>query len=174
MFDYLYSIIIKYLNMSITFDIINISVENLNESKKVLLITFILEHKIKNITWKFEKAYDVIMNYFTDLVNKVPNVSNPPSLRECNNNIEIFKQKLKEYINNLFTRKEIYKLFSFQKFFEFPDELIEKQITIDTLTNITEYNVLDFYFFGQGPTGKKNLRYFQKKKMKNMQQKLNK
>ena len=147
MFDYLYSIIIKYLNMSITFDIINISVENLNESKKVLLITFILEHKIKNITWKFEKAYDVIMNYFTDLVNKVPNVSNPPSLRECNNNIEIFKQKLKEYINNLFTRKEIYKLFSFQKFFEFPDELIEKQITIDTLTNITEYNVLDFYFF---------------------------
>ena len=132
--------------MSITFDIINISIENLTETEKVLLITFFFEYKLKNITWKFEKAYDVIIHYFNELTNKVPNVPNPPFIRDYNNNTELYKPKLKEYINNLFQRKEIYKLFSFQKFFEFPDDLIEKQITIDTLSNITEYNILDFYF----------------------------
>ena len=133
--------------MSISLDIINVSVEQLNKSENILLITFMLEHKLKNITWKFDKAYDVIIKYFNELINKVPNVSKPPLIKECNNNIELFKTKLIEYINNLFGRKEIYKLLSFQKFFEFPDELIEKQITIDTLSNITEYNILDFYFY---------------------------
>ena len=132
--------------MSITFDIINISIENLTETEKVLLISFFFEYKLKNITWKFEKAYDVIIFYFNELINKVPNLQNPPLIRDCNNNTELYKQKLKEYIINLFNRKEIYNLFSFQKFFEFPDELIEKQIIIDSLSNVTEYNILDFYY----------------------------
>jgi hypothetical protein len=133
--------------MSINFDIINIKVENLNESEKVLLIAFIFEHKEKNLTWKLEKAYDVIIYYFNDLINKVPNFIRPPLLIECNNKIELYSQKLKEYIDNLLKRKEVYNLFSFQKFFEYPDELLEKQITIDTLSNITENNIFDFYFY---------------------------
>ena len=132
--------------MSITFDIINLSLENLNNSK-ILLITFYFEHKEKNISWKFDKAYDVIINYFNILINEVPNLSRPPLLNDFNNEVELFKQKLKEYIDNLFKRKEIYKLFSFQKFFEFPDELNENPIVIDSLSNITEFNILDFYFF---------------------------
>lgn len=133
--------------MSINFDIINIKVENLNESEKVLLIAFIFEHKEKNLTWKLEKAYDVIIYYFNDLINKVPNFIRPPLLIECNNKIELYSQKLKEYIDILLKRKEVYNLFSFQKFFEYPDELLEKQITIDTLSNITENNIFDFYFY---------------------------
>ena len=131
--------------MSISFDIINISIDNSNESGKVILINCIFEYK--DITWKIEKTYDMIIKYFNDLINIIPNILRPPLIIECNNNIELFKQKLKEYFNNLLKRKEIYKLFSFQKAFEFPEELIEKQITIDTLSNITEYNIFDFYFY---------------------------
>lgn len=132
--------------MSITFDITNISIEELNKTGKVLLIASFFECKTKNITWKYEKTYDVIISFLRNLINKVPNISNPPLFIDYSNNTDLFKQKLKEYINNLLIRKEIYKLYSFQKFFEFPDELVEKQITIDTLSNITEYNILDFYF----------------------------
>lgn len=132
--------------MTISFEIIDISIDK-NRIENVLIISFSFEHLEKNIKWKFEKAYDSIMYYLNDLVNKIPNISQPPLFSQCNNNIEIFKPKLKEYLNNLFIRKEIYKLFSFQKFFEFPDELIETQIiTIDILSNITEYNILDYYF----------------------------
>jgi hypothetical protein len=131
--------------MSITFDIINISIDNSNETGKVILINCIFEYK--DITWKIEKTYDMIIKYFNDLINIIPNILRPPLIIECNNNIELFKQKFKEYFNNLLKRKEIYKLFSFQKTFEFPEELIEKQITIDTLSNITEYNIFDFYFY---------------------------
>ena len=133
--------------MAISFHIINIKLENLNKSEKVLLISFIFEHKEKDITWKLEKAYDVIISFFNDLINKVPNIMRPPLFIETNNNVELFSQKLEEYINNLLKRKEIYNLFSFQKFFEFPDELLQKQITIDTLSNITENNIFDFYFY---------------------------
>ena len=133
--------------MSITFDIINISIDNSNESGRVILINCIFEHKEKDITWKIEKTYDMIIKYFNDLVNIIPNILRPPLIIECNNNIEVFKQKFKEYFNTLLKRKEIYKLYSFQKAFEFPEELMEKQITIDTLSNITEYNIFDFYFY---------------------------
>ena len=133
--------------MAISFHIINIKLENLNKSEKVLLISFIFEHKEKDITWKLEKAYDVIISFFNNLIYKVPNIIRPPLFIETNNNVELFSQKLEEYINNLLKRKEIYNLFSFQKFFEFPDELLQKQITIDTLSNITENNIFDFYFY---------------------------
>ena len=133
--------------MAISFHIINIKLENLNKSEKVLLISFIFEYKEKDITWKLEKAYDVIISFFNDLINKVPNIMRPPLFIETNNNVELYSQKLEEYINNLLKRKEIYNLLSFQKFFEFPDELLQKQITIDTLSNITENNIFDFYFY---------------------------
>ena len=132
--------------MSIICDINNISRDNLNK-EEVLLINLTFEDKKRNKNWELKKNYDSIILYLNDLVNKISNVSKPPMISQCNNNLEIFISKLKEYINNLLTRKEIHKLFSFQKFFEFPDELLEKQIIIDTLSNITEYNILDFYFY---------------------------
>lgn len=132
--------------MSIICDINNISRDNLDK-EEVLLINLTFEDKKRNKNWELKKNYDSIILYLNDLVNKISNVSKPPMISQCNNNLELFMSKLKEYINNLLTRKEIHKLFSFQKFFEFPDELLEKQIIIDTLTNITEYNILDFYFY---------------------------
>jgi len=132
--------------MSIICYINNISRDNLNK-EEVLLINLTFEDKKRNKNWELKKNYDSIILYLNDLVNKISNVSKPPMISQCNNNLEIFISKLKEYINNLLTRKEIHKLFSFQKFFEFPDELLEKQIIIDTLSNITEYNILDFYFY---------------------------
>ena len=132
--------------MSIICDINNISRDNLNK-EEILLINLTFEDKKRNKNWELKKNYDSIIIYLNDLVNKISNVSRPPMISQLNNNLEIFKSKLKEYINNLLTRKEIHKLFSFQKFFEFPDELLEKQIIIDTLSNITEYNILDFYFY---------------------------
>ena len=132
--------------MSIICDINNINRDNLNK-EQVLLINLNFEDKIKNKSWESEKDYDLIIKYFNDLVNKISNISKPPMISQCNNNLDIFKSKLKEYLNNLLTRKEIHKFYSFQKFFEFPDELLEKQIIIDSLSNITEYNILDFYFY---------------------------
>lgn len=132
--------------MSIICDINNISRDNLNK-EEVLLINLTFEDKKRNKNWELKKNYDSIILYLNDLVNKISNVSKPPMIIQYNNNLELFISKLKEYINNLLTRKEIHKLFSFQKFFEFPDELLEKQIIIDTLSNITEYNILDFYFY---------------------------
>ena len=132
--------------MSIICDINNISRDNINK-EEVLLINLTFEDKKKNKIWELKKDYDSIIIYFNDLVNKISNVLKPPMISQCNNNLEIFKSKLKEYINNLLTRKEIHKLFTFQQFFEFPNELLEKQIIIDTLSNITEYNILDFYFY---------------------------
>ena len=132
--------------MSIICDINNISRDNLNK-EEVLLINLTFEDKKRNKNWELKKNYDSIILYLNDLVNKISNVSKPPMIIQYNNNLELFISKLKEYINNLLTRKEIHKLYSFQKFFEFPDELLEKQIIIDTLSNITEYNILDFYFY---------------------------
>ena len=132
--------------MSINFEITNISLDKSNNIESVILISFSFEYKIKNLEWKFDKAYDIFIDYFNKLMLKVPNVSKPPLITDYVNNAEQFLPKLKGYISNLFKRKEIYKLVSFQKLFEFPDELIENQITIDTLSNITEYNILDFYF----------------------------
>ena len=132
--------------MSINFEITNISLDKSNNIESVILISFSFEYKIKNLEWKFDKAYDIFIDYFNKLILKVPNVSKPPLITDYVNNAEQFLPKLKGYISNLFKRKEIYKLVSFQKLFEFPDELIENQITIDTLSNITEYNILDFYF----------------------------
>ena len=132
--------------MSINFEITNISLDKSNNIESVILISFSFEYKIKNLEWKFDKAYDIFIDYFNKLRLKVPNVSKPPLITDYVNNAEQFLPKLKGYISNLFKRKEIYKLVSFQKLFEFPDELIENQITIDTLSNITEYNILDFYF----------------------------
>ena len=132
--------------MSIICDINNISRDNLNK-EEILLINLTFEDKKRNKNWELKKNYDSIIIYLNDLVNKISNVSRPPMISQLNNNLEIFKSKLKEYINNLLTRKEIHKLFTFQQFFEFPNELLEKQIIIDTLSNITEYNILDFYFY---------------------------
>ena len=132
--------------MSIICDINNISRDNLNK-EQVLLINLSFEDRKRNKSWELKKNYDSIIIYFNDLVNKISNISNPPMISQCNNNLELFISKLKEYLNNLLTRKDIYKLYSFQKFFEFPDELLGKPILIDSLSNITEYNILDFYFY---------------------------
>ena len=132
--------------MSIIFDIINISLEAMNETEKIIIITFVFECPKENLTWKCEKAYDALYLYFSDLINKVPNIVKPPNLFNCNNNIELFKTKFKDYLNECFSRKEILRLFSFQKLFEFPNEILEKQIIIDTISNISEYNIIDYYF----------------------------
>ena len=132
--------------MSIIFDIINISLEAMNETEKIIILSFVFECPKENLTWKCEKAYDALVLYFIDLVNKIPNLTKPPNFISYNNNIELFKTKFKEYLNECFSRKEIFRLFSFQKLFEFPNEILEKQITIDTISNISEYNIIDYYF----------------------------
>ena len=42
---------LKILKMSLTFDILNITQEKLNESEILLLITFFFECKEKNSSW---------------------------------------------------------------------------------------------------------------------------
>ena len=137
--------------MSITFDVINISIEDLNDREKMLLINFLFECKEKNITWKFDKPYEILYSYFNILSSKIPDIPLLPVLSKFNINdpdsMELFKQNIKQYLSNLFKRKEVYTFSSFQRLFEFPDPLTEKIITIDTLSNINENNIIDFYFY---------------------------
>ena len=137
--------------MSVTFDILNISLEELNDSEKMLLISFYCECKEKNLVWKFDKPYEIMFSYFKILSTKIPNISSLPSISKSNiedqNSLELFRQNLKQYLSNIFKRKEIYKFSSFQRLFEFPDIITEKIITIDTLSNISENNIIDFYFY---------------------------
>ena len=137
--------------MSVTFDILNISLEELNDSEKMLLISFYCECKEKNLVWKFDKPYEIMFSYFKILSTKIPNISSLPSISKSNiedqNSLELFRQNLKQYLSNIFKRKEIYKFSSFQRLFEFPDLITEKIITIDTLSNISENNIIDFYFY---------------------------
>ena len=137
--------------MSVTFDILNISLEELNDSEKMLLIIFYCECKEKNLVWKFDKPYEIMFSYFKILSTKIPNISSLPSISKSNiedqNSLELFRQNLKQYLSNIFKRKEIYKFSSFQRLFEFPDLITEKIITIDTLSNISENNIIDFYFY---------------------------
>jgi len=137
--------------MSITFDIINISIEDLNDREKMLLINFLFECKEKNLTWKFDKPYEILYSYFNILSSKIPDIPLLPVLSKYNINdpdsMELFKQNIKHYLSNLFKRKEVYTFSSFQRLFEFPDSLTEKIITIDTLSNINENNIIDFYFY---------------------------
>lgn len=136
--------------MSLTFDILNITLEKLNESEILLLITFFFEYKEKNLSWKFDKPYEILFSYFNILSSKLPNISPLPSLSQYNlqdqNNLEQIKQTLIKYLSDLFQRKEVYKFCSFQRLFEFPDKITEKLITIDTLSNINENSIIDFYF----------------------------
>ena len=136
--------------MSISFDIFNISIEDLNESEKMLLITFIFEYEEKNLSWKFDKPYEILYSYFNILSTKIPDIPPFPKLSKFNieetNSIETLKENIKQYLSNLFKRKEVCKFSSFQRLFEFPDTITEKIITIDTLSNINDYNITDFYF----------------------------
>ena len=137
--------------MSVTFDILNISIEELNESEKLILINFIFEHKEKNLTWSFEKPYEILFSYFNILSTKIPDISPLPPTSKFNiqetNGIEQIKQTLIQYLSELLKRKEINKFCSFQRLFEFPDIITEKLITIDTLSNVDENNIIDFYFY---------------------------
>ena len=137
--------------MSVAFDILNISIEELNDSDKLILINFFFEYKEKNLTWTFEKPYEILFSYFNILSSKLPNISPLPSSSKFNiqesNGIELLKQTLIEYLSELIKRKEIVKFCSFQRLFEFPDIITEKLITIDTLSNIDENNIIDFYFY---------------------------
>ena len=108
--------------MSVTFDILNISLEELNDSEKMLLISFYCECKEKNLVWKFDKPYEIMFSYFKILSTKIPNISSLPSISKSNiedqNSLELFRQNLKQYLSNIFKRKEIYKFSSFQRLFE--------------------------------------------------------
>ena len=78
--------------MSLTFDILNITLEKLNDSEILLLITFFFECKEKNLSWKFDKPYEILFSYFNILSSKLPNISPLPSLSQYNlqdqNNLE--------------------------------------------------------------------------------------
>ena len=137
--------------MSVTFDIINISIEELNDSDNLLLISFIFENKEKNLSWKFDKHYEILFSYFSKLSSKLPNISPLPSISKFKvqepNDLELLKQTLIKYLSDLLQRKEVFTFSSFQRLFEFPDTMTEKLITIDTLSNINENNIIDFYFY---------------------------
>ena len=137
--------------MSVTFEILNISIEDLNESESMILINFLFECKEKNLTWKFDKPYEILYSYFRILSSKIPDIPKLPLLNKQyileQNQKEQFMQNLKEYLSVFFKRKEVYTFSSFQRLFEFPDSITEKIITIDTLSNINENNIIDFYFY---------------------------
>ena len=137
--------------MSITFEILDISIEELNESESMILINFLFECKEKNLTWKFDKPYEILYSYFRILSSKIPDIPKLPLLNKQyileQNQKEQFMQNLKEYLSVFFKRKEVYTFSSFQRLFEFPDSITEKIITIDTLSNINENNIIDFYFY---------------------------
>ena len=123
--------------MSVTFEILNISIEDLNESESMILINFLFECKEKNLTWKFDKPYEILYSYFRILSSKIPDIPKLPLLNKQyileQNQKEQFMQNLKEYLSVFFKRKEVYTFSSFQRLFEFPDSITEKIITIDTL-----------------------------------------
>ena len=137
--------------MSVTFEILNVSIEDLNESESMILINFLFECKEKNLTWKFDKPYEILYSYFRILSSKIPDIPKLPLLNKQyileQNQKEQFMQNLKEYLSVFFKRKEVYTFSSFQRLFEFPDSITEKIITIDTLSNINENNIIDFYFY---------------------------
>ena len=137
--------------MSVTFEILNISIEELNETESMILINFFFECKEKNLAWKFDKPYEILESYFNILSSKIPDIPHLPSLSKKNiveqNYKEQFMLNLKEYLSYFFKRKEVYTFSSFQRLFEFPDSITEKLITIDTLSNINENNIIDFYFY---------------------------
>ena len=137
--------------MSVTFDINNISLEDLNDLERMLLISFKFEYKDKNLSWQFEKPYEILFDYFKLLSNKIPNISPLPLLSKYNfrdpNVAEQIKQNIIQYLSDLLKRKEVLKFSSFQRLFEFPDSITEKIITIDTLSNINDNNIIDYCFY---------------------------
>ena len=137
--------------MSITFDILNISIEDLNESESMILINFLFEHNEKNLSWKFDKPYEILESYFNILSSKIPDIPKLPLISKQKLSEQNYKEQfilnLKEYLSIFFKRKEVYTFSSFQRLFEFPDSITEKLITIDTLSNINENNIIDFYYY---------------------------
>ena len=137
--------------MSITFDILNISIEDLNESGSMILINFLFEHNKKNLSWKFDKPYEILESYFNILSSKIPDIPKLPLISKQKLSEQNYKEQfilnLKEYLSIFFKRKEVYTFSSFQRLFEFPDSITEKLITIDTLSNINENNIIDFYYY---------------------------
>ena len=134
--------------MSLIFDINGITIEELNETQKMILISFSFFHKEKNISWKFDKAYEILLSSIKNLSSKIPDIPPIPSFSysEQDTNFELFKQNLKQYFSELLQRKEVYNYLSFQRLLEFPDSITTKIITIDSLSNITENTILDFYY----------------------------
>ena len=78
--------------MSVTFEIFNISIEELNETESMILINFFFECKEKNLTWKFDKPYEILESYFNILSSKIPDIPHLPSLFKKN----IVEQNYKE------------------------------------------------------------------------------
>ena len=126
--------------MSITFDILNISIEDLNESESMILINFLFEHNEKNLSWKFDKPYEILESYFNILSSKIPDIPKLPLISKQKLSEQNYKDQfilnLKEYLSIFFKRKEVYTFSSFQRLFEFPDSITEKLITIE-----------DFYYY---------------------------